>query len=270
MAVPGIIIQARIWAERFPGKVLADLGGETVLQHVVRRCKMVGGPVIVATPDAALLPLAREYGAEVFMGDEQDVLKRYIDCAKSFGITHVIRVTADCPFLDPWLIWQWQDELEGKTFHYASNVIHRTYPYGLDMEFIPLEILELIHPMATKKQREHVTLYIRENLSQFDSMSLCNPYGKYTHMDWRLDYKEDLTYLRALYISGGNTIMPWEDMVKLHSYAEHLRAFAVDGHSPGRTPETDGGHAAKSADTPDDGAGPAWHERRYSEPPSSS
>lgn len=262
MGIPGIVIQARVWAERFPGKVFVDLGGETVLQHVVRRCKQVGVPVIVATPDASILSLADEYGAMTYLGDENDVLKRYVGCAKAYKLDSVVRVTADCPFIDPWVIQHGLARSED--YDYVTNVITRTHPYGLDYEVVRLPVLEQIALTQTeRKYREHVTLYIREHLSNYKTLNVENPWGDASGYDWRLDRKEDVPYLRALYKCGGNVMKPFDELLQLHTYAEHLRAFAFNGDSPGRPPAVDGGHEAESADISHPSARTGWYERGH-------
>ncbi len=243
------MIQARIWATRFPGKVLADLGGETVLQHVVRRCKQVGVPVIVATPDAALLSLGREYGAEVYLGDEQNVLERYIGCAKSYKLDSVVRVTADCPFIDPWVIQEALSTIPGDC-DYASNVIDRTYPYGLDFEVVKTGVLERVALAddLQPKHREHVTLYIREHLDKYKTHSVINPWGNWTEHDWRLDERDDLPLLQRIYKCGGNVLRGVYEMIQCLSYGQYLRTSSEHGDSPGRPSAVDGSHAAESAD----------------------
>lgn len=216
---------------------------------------------MVATPDVSLLPLARAYGAEVFLGSEHDVLGRYTGCAKAFGFDSVVRVTADCPYLEPSLI---RDSVQyADDFDYVSNVIERTYPYGLDFEIVKTEVLKRLDmTMPEGPYREHVTLYIREHLSEFKTKSIVGS-ESYTQYDWRLDRRDDLPYLRALYKCGTNVLYPFSDMIKFHSYAEHLRAFAVDGDSSRRPPAANGGDSPKPADSAHSGTGVAWYERGY-------
>src|SRR5258706_11433091 len=134
------IIQARMGSTRLPGKVLKDLEGGTVLSRVVARAKRAAtiGEVIVATSDAAgddvIVTECKKLNAKVFRGDEKDVLDRYYRAAQLFKADVVVRITSDCPLIDPEVTDKTVGEFLKERPDYASNALERTYPRGLDTE----------------------------------------------------------------------------------------------------------------------------------------
>jgi spore coat polysaccharide biosynthesis protein SpsF (cytidylyltransferase family) len=262
----GVVIQARIWAKRFPGKVLADLGGETVLQHLIRRCKQIRGVdgVYVATPDIALLPLIERYGAVPYLGSEDNVLGRYVNCAKANGLEAVVRLTGDCPFVDPDVVSELVELFRTTEVDYASNVLKRSYPYGLDCEACYTKTLESIiaKPLINMKYREHVTLYIREHLDEFKTRNLKHS-GDWTAHDWRLDTPEDLPKLRALYSKcRASTLYPFYNVATLYSHGERLSVSIGAGSGSDRDSAAHGVNA-DATDATSHIQGLAWYERGY-------
>ena len=267
MGILGIVIQARIWARRLPGKILMDLGGETVLEHIIRRCRQVAAvdQIIVATPDLALVPIIRSYGAIPFLGDNENVLRRYIQACEAFNLDACVRLTADCPFVDPGTISRLVALWNSGDYDYVSNVLERSYPMGLDCEVVSLQALRGIAKRTSeKKYLEHVTLFIREHPDQYRTANL-KADADYTAFEWRLDRPEDLPYLKALYKCVGNVLYPFVDMLRLSTkdgYAERLRVPAGAGSEPGGNPPAHDGNATAADCTPDQ-PGPAWYERGH-------
>lgn len=151
----GVIIQARMTSHRFTGKSMAMLNKKPVLQHVIERCKLIRGPVkirkpikvVLAVPDTPesepMLKLAQELGIENFCGPEENVLERYYGAARFHKLDVIIRVTADCPLIDPKLCSEVLQLLMWRKVDYASNChIDRTFPKGLDCEVFTYETLE--------------------------------------------------------------------------------------------------------------------------------
>lgn len=158
----GIVIQARMGSKRFPGKVLAPLGGKPVLQHVIERCKEIRvadnceKDIIVAAPNTddneVLLEFADEQGVNVYAGDERNVLERYYHAAQAFKLNVIMRITADCPFINPKICEELLNVLAVTQVDYVSN-IHpiRTYPKGLDCEIFTYECLEATYAVVMEK-----------------------------------------------------------------------------------------------------------------------
>ncbi len=195
------IIQARMGSTRLPGKVLKDLGGKTVLVHVIERVKSAGVDVVVATTDkpedAAIEKEALKNGAKVFHGSEDDVLSRYYFAAKETEAELIIRITSDCPLYDGELLKDMLEYYKGED--YLSNTIERRFPRGLDTEIFTFKALEKSHLNAKDKfQREHVTPYIYQNPELFKIRQYKRQPNLST-MRWTLDTEEDWQMISAVY-----------------------------------------------------------------------
>jgi len=204
------IVQARMGSTRLPGKVMKDLGGDTVLARVVRRVERSEEiePVIVATSDANSDDvIAREcdrLGVGCFRGNEDDVLDRYYSAAESVGADAVARITSDCPAIDPEIVDKTIRAFREARADYASNALERSYPRGLDNEVMTMATLERMWREATHSyQRAHVTAYVYENPSLFRIVSVKGD-TDYSRYRWTLDTPDDLDFLRALYGRLGN------------------------------------------------------------------
>jgi spore coat polysaccharide biosynthesis protein SpsF len=199
------IVQARMGSTRLPGKVLMDLEGKTVLARVIERLQRAEriDELLIATTDNpaddAIVAECRKVPVAVSRGDQDDVLDRYFRAAQLAKADVVVRITSDCPLIDP----QVTDKtisafLESKP-DYASNVIDRTYPRGLDTEVISMKALERAWRQAGKRyEREHVTPYVYEHPEEFKLVSVTGPENYSSHR-WTLDTPEDLEFLRAVY-----------------------------------------------------------------------
>lgn len=205
------IIQARMGSTRLPGKVMLGLCGKTVLGHVIERVKMVKNidEIVIATTtkedDSIIVEEALKYDVKVFRGSEEDVLSRYYYAAKENDADVVVRITSDCPLIDPEII----DEMLSRFKYlykenkvdYLSNTLERTFPRGLDAEIFSFKILEDAFINAEKyHQREHVTPYIYENANKF---KLVGGYQKdidYSYHRWTLDTEEDFELIRRIYL----------------------------------------------------------------------
>ena len=169
----GAIIQARMGSTRLPEKVMKNLQGKTVLEHVIERVKQskLIDEIIIATTtherDAVIEAEALRCGVKSFRGSEDDVLSRYYYAAKENNIDVVVRITSDCPLIDPEIIDNIVIFYENNNYDIVTNagsdVANRTYPRGLDVEIFSFDILENAYNNASEKyQREHVTPYIYE------------------------------------------------------------------------------------------------------------
>lgn len=163
----GIIIQARMSSTRLPGKVLKKLAGREMLWHVVQRCRQAkkADTVIVATSTDASDDQIQEFcereQVEYCRGDLNNVLKRFAECARKHSLDTIVRVTSDCPFIDPQIIDDTLVAFETAGVDFVSNSLHRSFPRGLDAEVFSAAILEEAHVHArTEEEKEHVTPYI--------------------------------------------------------------------------------------------------------------
>jgi len=216
------IIQARMGSTRLPGKVLMDLGGRTVLARVVRRlrrAKFVGDVVVATTTrdaDSAIIREAERLGVRHFCGSELDVLDRYYQAAQWAGAEAIVRITSDCPLLDPGITDETIRAFLESRPDYASNALQRTYPRGLDTEVMTWDALARTWREAQKPyQRTHVTPYIYENPHLFNIRRVTGEID-YSHHRWTLDTEQDLAFIRAIYDRmGGDDGFDWHDVLDL-------------------------------------------------------
>ena len=166
MSAPGvaIITQARMTSTRLPGKVLLQAAGRSMLEHHLDRLAAADLPVIVATTtnstDDPVAELASKAGAALTRGSEHDVLARFAQAVREHGPRTVVRVTSDCPLIDGHLIRAGVEAFlaAGDPTAYASNVLPRSYPRGLDFEIFSADALLRAETHATAPaEREHVT-----------------------------------------------------------------------------------------------------------------
>lgn len=206
----GVIIQARTGSTRLPGKVLKVLKGRTVLNHVIERVKQAShvNEIIVATTnlkeDDAIVLEAEKAGVKYFRGDESDVLSRYYHAAKQEGYDIVVRITSDCPLIDPELIDALiKMFLQEKNIDYMSNVgcsiSDRTYPRGLDIEVFTFDTLAKAFEAAKmQSEREHVTPYIYNHPEYFNTRFVKHSVD-YSHYRWTLDTEDDWKLIQIIY-----------------------------------------------------------------------
>jgi spore coat polysaccharide biosynthesis protein SpsF len=176
----GIIVQARMGSARLPGKVLMKLGNSTVIESVIDRLMIIPNvKIIVATTslteDDQIVNLLGNYDdIGIYRGSSENVLSRYIEAAKKFGLKSVIRVTADCPLIDPYLIQEGLDYFMNGNYDLVTNggpyLEKRYFPRGFDFEIFDIDYLEsLTSRDDTVYEKEHVTplLYKHSNKIKF-------------------------------------------------------------------------------------------------------
>lgn len=200
-----VIIQARMGSSRLPGKVLLRLGAETVLANVVHRTQRAGlvDEVVVATSeadrDAVIADECQRLQVRCFRGSEHDVLDRYYRTAVATGAEAIVRVTADCPLIDPELVDEAIRIFLKENADYCSNSLPRHYPRGLDTEVFSARALTQAWSEAQEPyQREHVTPYLYEHPEMFRIASAAGAVD-YSQYRWTLDTPEDLELLRAVF-----------------------------------------------------------------------
>jgi len=199
------IIQARMGSNRLPGKTLAQVEDHPMLWHVIQRVKRATlvDQVVVAAPtssaDDAIEEMCREIGVACYRGSENDVLDRFYHAARAEKAAQVVRITADCPLIDPEVIDRVVRRFQRGDLDYASNAMVRSYPDGLDTEIFSFSALERAWHEANKtSEREHVTPYLRSE--KFRTANVENDSASlYQHYRWTVDEAEDLEFIRAVY-----------------------------------------------------------------------
>ncbi len=249
------IIQARMGSSRLPGKVMLDLGGKPMLQWVVertRRATQVHQVMVATTDDPAddpIVAFCEAHNIPCYRGSTFDVLDRYYQAARSQLAEIVVRITADCPLIDPGLIdrtldaffgrIQKQDKLIGTRpaslpvptrrfpFDFVANRLPppfgRTYPIGLDVEVCTFSGLELVWDAAVEPfEREHVMPYFYEQPGRFGVL-LVNHTEDLGHLRWTVDTPQDLEFVRQVVARfAGRDDFTWLDVLDLVRREPHL------------------------------------------------
>jgi len=232
------IIQARMASERLPGKVLLDLGGRPVLAWVIRRAQRAAGidQVVVATSVAAeddvIAAFCKEQGYTCVRGNLQDVLDRYIHAAREADADVIVRLTGDCPLIDPGMLAEnLQTFLSADPpLDFAANRLpgERTIPIGLDSEFCTRESLEIAWREAQKPhQREHVMPFFYEHPERFRILHIKHV-PDYGHLRWTLDTPADLELLRQIVAHFEGDDFSWKDVLALFEKKPELALVNAD------------------------------------------
>ena len=198
------IIQARMGSSRLPGKILMKAGGWTLLENVLMRVGQAKkiDKIVVATTDQkeddATEKLCKKIGIDCFRGSQNDVLDRYFKCAMLYpGYANIVRITGDCPLIDPKIIDEVISLFIKSKSDYGSNVVPPTFPDGMDIEIFKRKALEEAARKAVmSSEREHVTLYIRNN-PKFKKTNLQSDYD-FSHFRLTVDNREDYEVMKFL------------------------------------------------------------------------
>ncbi len=234
------IIQARMGSSRLPGKVLKDLCGLPLLVREVKRVRRAQslGRVIVATTTSAdddlLVRTCRAYGIPYFRGDPLDVLDRYYQAAKFFDAEVIVRLTGDCPLIDPKEIDRTVAEFFAANADFAANRLpppwKRTTPIGMDTEVANFAALERAwEKAAAKHDREHVMPYLYEIEGRFKT-ALVDHVPDWGNYRLTVDTPEDLKLIREIYNRfGGTDDFSLEDIIDVLKKEPGL--LAINAHT---------------------------------------
>lgn len=227
MSKTAIILQARVGSTRLPGKVLASIANRSILAHCVERLRRSGLPVIVATTNAleddAVAAEAERVGATAFRGPVDDVLARYCAAAAAFGLTEVIRATADNPAVDMDAVWRTLTLLRRAG---VDHVVEHGLPHGSAVEAVTTEALCRAAELAVDPyDREHVTPLVRRD-RRFTALPALAP-GPLRRPDLRLtvDTPTDLAFMRRVFALTG--AVPGHPPALVEIMAAALRARAA-------------------------------------------
>jgi spore coat polysaccharide biosynthesis protein SpsF len=190
---------------RLPGKILMNINGVTVLQcqlqqlaHSVSLDDMILATTINLEDDT-IVDFANANSIKVFRGNSLDVLDRYYQCAKHFSLEHIVRITSDCPLIDPTVVDKTTDLYKTGKFDYVNNFYEDAYPSGTDVEVFSMSTLEKTWENTTKSSdREHVTPYIYNNPKLF-SLGYLKNNSSMPDLHYSIDRIEDLKLVRLLY-----------------------------------------------------------------------
>jgi spore coat polysaccharide biosynthesis protein SpsF len=215
------IIQARMTSTRLPGKILLKVANKPLLEYQWERlrCSRHLTEIVIATTvlptDDPVEEWCKAHKVSCFRGSEEDVLERYYLAAREFGAEHIVRITSDCPLIDPAVV---DRVIEGyrdayPEYDYVSNVLERTYPRGMDTEVFSFTALAQAFEQAKDQtEREHVTVYLYKTGSPFRLASIKQK-EDWSGYRWTVDTPEDFTLI-------SNIIEFYQDRMAVVSMAE--------------------------------------------------
>lgn len=225
------IIQARMGSSRLPGKVLKDIAGEPMLAREISRVRraVTLDEVVVATTteaeDDPVAELCRARGYPFYRGSLFDVLDRYYQAALQFSAQVVVRLTADCPLIDPAAIDQTVRAFFAAGVDFAANRLPegRTVPIGFDTEVCTFAVLERAWREASQPyEREHVMPYLYNTPGRFRTL-LVKSEPDHGRLRWTVDTAEDLELVRAVYARfPGRDDFSYQEMLDLFAREPHL------------------------------------------------
>lgn len=236
-----VIIQARMGSSRLPGKVLKEIDGRPMLDWVVtraRRAETVDEVAVATTTDAADDPIAAfctAHGVRIFRGDVFDVLDRYYQAALAFQADIVVRLTADCPLIDPQVIDLTVQRFLQTGADFAANRLpppfKRTYPIGLDTEVCSFAALQRAWQEADLKyQREHVMPYLYDQEGRF-KVEVVDHIEDQGAQRWTVDTLQDLEFARQVAVRfDGRDDFGWLDVLALLEKEPALKAINAEIH----------------------------------------
>jgi glutamate-1-semialdehyde 2,1-aminomutase len=214
------IVQARMGSSRLPGKVLRNITGKPMIELLLNRLSKSKklDEIIVSTTkkieDDKLNSVILSLGYKCFRGSEKDVLDRYYETAKKIKADVIVRITGDCPLIDPGIVDECIKSHECLKVDYFSNTFPPTYPDGLDVSVISFEALERANNEAKKiLDREHVTSYMI-NSETFSKASI-QYYKNLSHLRWTVDNLNDLNLVKKIFEFFSPDIhFKWEDILR--------------------------------------------------------
>ena len=224
----GCIIQARMGSSRLPGKVLMNSNnGMPLLYHVInqlRHCSKVKNLVIATTTnqeDDEIEKFANNNTVNVFRGSEKDVLDRYFQCAKKYSFSTIVRITSDCPLIDPQIVDKVIKQFFSGNYDYATNTLIRTFPIGTDVEVFSFSVLETAWKNAQlPSEREHVTPYLR-NKGNFKTINVEND-TNISNLRLTVDRIEDFELIKEILNNISINPIHLEDILELFSRKPEL------------------------------------------------
>lgn len=231
-----VIVQARTGSSRLPGKVLKPLGGRPVIEHVLSRAQLAKqvDKVCLATTemvsDDPVAAVAKDLGYAVFRGSVDDVLSRYAATAAMAGAKLIVRITGDCPLIDPAVIDRLIELRADKNADYASNGLTGIdWPHGLDCEIFTREMLDAaVASTENTYDREHVTPWIRTRGAK-SKVHLPGPGAPASEERWVLDYPEDYSFLTKLFaLFPEEPPLSWESILEIS--AKHPELAVINAH----------------------------------------
>jgi spore coat polysaccharide biosynthesis protein SpsF len=206
-------------SSRLPGKAIAEANGKQLIVHTIERlkqCKLIDQVVLATSnsPDNEILravALSQEIDCPRIVCDENDVLTRYKMVADLYDADVIVRITGDCPLINPAIT----DRVIGSLgeHEFSTNVLHRSYAKGMDTEVMTKDCLDKLDKLVTDDRREHVTVYIYSHAHQFDIIEVVDKEDN-SEIVLCVDYPEDLEQVREILEWIGERKVPYDEMIR--------------------------------------------------------
>ena len=228
----GCIVQARLGSKRFPKKILKTIKRKTILEIVKSRLEKIKSvnTIVFAIPqnkkNHELEKFLKKKNFLYHKGSEKNVLQRYYFTAKKYQLDIIIRITSDCPLIDPYLCEKMLQCFIKEKCNYLSNILKRTYPVGLDCEIFDFKTLKKSYKLTNNKfNLEHVTPYMRKS-KLFKKINYTNDTNSHGSQRWTLDYPEDLKFIKIAFEEfGAFSFFSWKKLYKLYKIKFKFHQF---------------------------------------------
>ena len=233
----GIVIQARTGSSRFPEKILKKIDKRTVIEFLIDNLltKFKNKNLVIATTnlkrDSIILKILKKKNINFFRGSEENVLKRYLNCAQKFKIKNIIQITSDCPLVDTNLIIRMKKIFFSKNLDYLANTYppnKSMYPDGTDIEIYKYKSLLKLSKLTNKKEdKEHVTNFFWKNKKIFKTMIIKNKINL-SNFKYSIDYKNEIILVKKiLKIIKKKKIVPsYQNIVKIIKSENNLKKIS--------------------------------------------
>jgi len=205
------IIPVRLDSRRLNAKALRLVAGRRLVDYVIERARSITGitQVVVATTtrslESPLIAHLEAHGVSIYRGEIEDVAGRLLHCAQEFGATHFVRINGDCVFADPSLIGQGIVHCTDSSVDFVTNLIDRTFPYGISVEIIKTDTFARLHrELGSSDEREHVTQHFYAHLDRFKVVAIRSPLPELRAARLVVDTPDDLARFSELVNVLGN------------------------------------------------------------------
>ena len=221
------IVQARIGSNRLRGKVIKKINGTEIILLLLKRLSLAKeiSNIIVAIPskkqDDILYKILKKNNFKVFRGSEKNVLSRYYECAKQNSAHHILRITGDCPLVDPKLVDKLSKIYKKNSFDYVSNIEKSSFPDGMDIEIFSFKSLEFANlNLKSPYDKEHVTKYFLRS----DKFKKYNYHDKqdYSNLRMTLDTSSDFELIKKIFNRFKNKMFYYEDIISFYKKNKNI------------------------------------------------
>jgi spore coat polysaccharide biosynthesis protein SpsF len=226
------IIQARAGSSRLQEKIMLPILGKPIIWHIYNRLKNCNkiNQICIATStnslDDVIEKFALNENIDIFRGSEEKIVDRLIGAARKFNADAIVRITGDCPLVDPYIVDQIiQKFLDNPNLDFVSNTIKRTFPDGLDIEIISRDFLEKL-PSQLGDSQEWFAIHIIENHKRFNCINYSNTIDL-SKLRWTVDYEEDYKFVKAVYqeLFKQDQVFHMKDIIDLLSRKPEIAAI---------------------------------------------